>query len=416
MAYEQRAGAIGSFQVAPNSTRTSNSSADSSHQTIGTAAIDKKMNRDAYDPLSFNTLSYPSDITNNMENGHYMLFYVNVQNKTKYKYKDPRGFPVGDKYEIATNTYKATAAEIEQGFSSTTGELVKTVYSEVLGSETGQDAGELSYQKGRITGGAKGNILKSDRITLTPNVRTGFSAQYPTTTRITDSIALYLPAAVQDNTQAGYDGAETGILGLIAAGGGAFMDAMRNQDYAAAAGTLVGGVKAISQQALKTVGAEAVSLATAGTVDADSIARLGAKAFGQAENPFIEMMFKQMSLRDFSYTFTFSPRNQRESEEVQSIIRMFRFHMAPELKGANHRYLTLPSTFDIHYMYQYNLESGRENNFYSKISTCVLAGVDVDYTPGGVKSFADGSPTQITMGLSFKETELLTKEKINAGY
>ena len=79
MAYEQRVGAIGSFQVAPNSTRTSNSSADSSHQTIGTAAIDKRMNSDAYDPLSFNTLSYPSDITNNMENGHYMLFYVNVQ-------------------------------------------------------------------------------------------------------------------------------------------------------------------------------------------------------------------------------------------------------------------------------------------------------------------------------------------------
>ena len=416
MAYEQRAGAIGSFQVAPNSTRTSNSSADSSHQTIGTAAIDKKMNNDANDPLSFNTLSYPSDITNNMENGHYMLFYVNVQNKTKYKYKDPRGFPVGDKYEIATNTYKATAAEIEQGFSSTTGELVKTVYSEVLGSETGQDAGELSYQKGRITGGAKGNILKSDRITLTPNVRTGFSAQYPTTTRITDSIALYLPANVSDNTSAGYDGAETGILGLIAAGGGAFMDAMRNQDYVAAAGTLVGGVAAISQQALKTVGAEAVSLATAGTVDADSVARLGAKAFGQAENPFIEMMFKQMGLRDFTYDFTFSPRNQKESEEVQSIIRMFRFHMAPELKGNNHRYLTLPSTFDIHYMYQYNRNNGAENNFYSKISTCVLAGVTVDYTPGGVKSFADGSPTQITMNLAFKETELLTKEKINAGY
>ena len=414
MAYEQRVGAIGSFQVAPNSTRTSNSSADSSHQTIGTAAIDKRMNSDAYDPLSFNTLSYPSDITNNMENGHYMLFYVNVQNKTKYKYKDPKGFAVGDKYEVANNYYEDVPPT--EKAAGTKRELIKTVYSEVLGSETGQDAGELSYQKGRITGGAKGNILTSDRITLTPNVRTGFSAQYPTTTRITDSIALYLPANVSDNTSAGYDGAETGILGLIAAGGGAFMDAMGNQDYAAAAGTLVGGVKAISQQALKTVGAEAVSLATAGTVDADSIARLGAKAFGQAENPFIEMMFKQMGLRDFTYDFTFSPRNQKESEEVQSIIRMFRFHMAPELKGANHRYLTLPSTFDIHYMYQYNLESGRENNFYSKISTCVLAGVDVDYTPGGVKSFADGSPTQITMGLSFKETELLTKEKINAGY
>ena len=90
--------------------------------------------------------------------------------------------------------------------------------------------------------------------------------------------------------------------------------------------------------------------------------------------------------------------------------------MLPELKGSNHRYLTLPSTFDIHYMYQYNREKSAENTFYSKIATCVLTGCDVDYTPGGVKSFADGSPTQITMALAFKETELLTKEKINAGY
>jgi len=143
---------------------------------------------------------------------------------------------------------------------------------------------------------------------------------------------------------------------------------------------------------------------------------LAAKAFGTAENPFIEMLFKQMNLREFSYEFTFSPRNQREAEEVQAIIKLFRFHMAPELMGNNKRYLRLPSTFDIHYMYQHSLESGHENNFYSKIATCVLSGVNVDYTPGGVKSFQDGSPTQITMGLSFQETELLTKDMINKGY
>jgi hypothetical protein len=90
--------------------------------------------------------------------------------------------------------------------------------------------------------------------------------------------------------------------------------------------------------------------------------------------------------------------------------------MAPELKGNNHRYLTLPSTFDIHYMYQYDRENAAENNFYSKISTCVLSGVSVNYTPTGVKSFADGAPTQITMNLAFKETQLLTKEKINQGF
>jgi hypothetical protein len=369
------------------------------------------------DPLSFNTLSYPSDITNNMENGHYMLFYVNVQNKTKYRYKDPKGVDVGDRYEIETNTYRQTEYEKAAGIGENADNIIKTVYTESTGAEeAGRGGGEISYRKGQITGGAKGNILTSDRISLTQNVASGFSAQYPTTTRITDSVALYLPAAVSDNTSAGYDGMETGILGLVAAGGGAFMDAMKNQDYVAAASTLVGGVQAVAQQALKTVGAEAVSLATAGTVDAEAVSALGAKAFGQAENPYIEMMFKQMSLRDFTYDFTFSPRNQQETEEVQAIIKLFRFHMAPELKGNNHRYLTLPSTFDIHYMYQYDRENAAENNFYSKISTCVLSGVSVNYTPTGVKSFADGAPTQITMNLAFKETQLLTKEKINQGF
>ena len=46
-------------------------------------------------------------------------------------------------------------------------------------------------------------------------------------------------------------------------------------------------------------------------------------------------------------------------------------------------------------------EDSKRNQFYSKIATCVLNGVDVDYTPNGVKSFASGAPTQITMGLTF---------------
>jgi hypothetical protein len=361
------------------------------------------------DPLSFNTLSYPSDITNNMENGHYMLFYVNVQNKTKYRYKDPQGVDVGDKYEIATDHYSTDKHPTEGTIKK---KLLKTVYTE----NTGAEAAEISYRKGQITGGAKGNINLSDRVTLTQNVASGFSAQYPTTTRITDSVALYLPAAVSDNTSAGYDGMETGILGLVAAGGGAFMDAMRNQDYVAAASSLVGGVQAVAQQALKTVGAEAVSLATAGTVDAEAVSALGAKAFGQAENPYIEMMFKQMSLRDFAYDFTFSPRNQQETEEVQAIIKLFRFHMAPELKGNRHRYLTLPSTFDIHYMYQSSPSVSKENDYYNKIATCVLKNCDVNYAPEGVKSFGDGAPTQITMTLSFMETEMLTKQKVDDGF
>ena len=130
----------------------------------------------------------------------------------------------------------------------------------------------------------------------------------------------------------------------------------------------------------------------------------------------MEVVFKQMKMRTFTYAFTFAPRNELERDDVQAIIKLFRFHMAPELKGGNNRYLTLPSTFDIHYMYQQDLNNANENNFYSKISTCVLNDVTVDYSPEGVKSFQDGSPTQISMTLSFEETELLTKDKSNDGF
>ena len=51
-------------------------------------------------PYAFNQISYPSDITTNPERGHYMLFYVNVQDKTKYKHTGVDGVTVGN--QIAT--------------------------------------------------------------------------------------------------------------------------------------------------------------------------------------------------------------------------------------------------------------------------------------------------------------------------
>ena len=130
----------------------------------------------------------------------------------------------------------------------------------------------------------------------------------------------------------------------------------------------------------------------------------------------MEVLFDKMELRTFTYNFTFSPKNRDETMDVQKIIALFRFHMAPELKGEANRFLTLPSEFDIHYMYQDKAGQASENDFYNKIATCVCTGCEVNYTPDGVKSFEGGAPTKITMTLNFQETELLTKERVNEGY
>ena len=352
------------------------------------------------DPFQFAHIQYPRDVTNDMQSGHYMLFYVNVQNKTKYLMDQPDGErQIGHK---VVNTTKGAA-----GMTTTT-----TTF------ETGDQEAAYQLRLAKIT--KKGTILTSDKVDLRKSanaggraqVKTGMSSYLETTRRITDSVALYLPPNVQDSTAANYNGFATGVVGLAAAGGVNLIQAMQRNDFEGAARSLVGTAKGIVAESAK----KAVAGIVEGLTEAEGTTELLNKAFGQADNPYMEVLFDKMALRTFTYNFTFAPRNEDETMDVQKIIQLFRFHMAPELKGANNRFLTLPSTFDIHYMYQMEDGKATENDFYNKIATCVLENCTVDYTPGGVRSFANGAPTQITMSLQFKETELLTKERINEGF
>jgi len=356
------------------------------------------------DPFAFSSISYPRDVTQDMQNGHYMLFYINVQNKTKYRYIDAdTGLPVNQK----------TSKQVPSGPAGQT----KTVPSETFYGDT-----DASYRN-NIQKGGKGSVLDSDKVNLRKGRKamTGFSSVMPTTSRITDSIAIYLPPNVSDSITSSYDGAELGILGLAAAGAVNFTNAMSRNDFGAASDALLGSAKGIAYEAAKRMGSAVIG--DLAGVDGGAVTGLANKAFGQATNPYMEVLYKGTGLRSFTYNFTFQPRNEDETNDVQKIIKMFRFHMLPELQGANERFLTLPSTFDIHYMFQMdpklsNNDTGvaTENSFYSKIATCVLKGVDVNYTPEGVKSFESGAPTAITMNLSFMETEMLTKQHVDRGF
>ena len=353
------------------------------------------------DPFAFSSISYPRKQVNEFTNGHYMLFYINVQEKTKYKYQgyDDNGnlTTVGNQVEYET-----------QG----RGETKKSAYRDGDGSEEFRYQADLAARQGK-------SIYGSDAVQLNKSQRKrggGMSSYHPTTKRITDSVALYLPPNVTDTTAATYNGAATGVLGFAAAGAAGVLQGMQNKDYEAAAKALVGSAKGFLSEAAKKAATELAE----GLTGAEGGAGLINKAFGQADNPYMEVLFDKMELRTFTYNFTFAPKNIQERDDIQKIITLFRFHMAPELKGENNRFLTLPSEFDIHYMYQHKTGEGTgqasENDFYNKIATCVLTSCDVNYTPDGVNSFADGSPTKTTMSLTFQETELLTKERVNLGY
>ena len=188
--------------------------------------------------------------------------------------------------------------------------------------------------------------------------------------------------------------------------------ALGQKDFEAAGAIAGKAASEFSQEAFKRLGGALVE----GLTGSEGAIPLANKIFGRADNPFVEVFFNSMNVRTFTYNFNFAPRNEEETQEIQQIIQLFRFHMAPELQGTNSRYLTLPSEFDIHYMYKANDGNSYENDYYNRIGTCVLENVSTNYTPNGVKSFADGAPTAIKMDLTFRETEVLTKEKINEGF
>jgi len=339
------------------------------------------------DPFAFNALSYPLDVQNNFQNGHYMIFYVNVQNKTKYVY-DP-----ADSKEVTDERLKGVS-ENEKRY-----EELKAIRT---GGKTGaKDAGtgtqlkEYSGFIGEGFGEASYTIKK------------GVKSSSENTKRITDSVAMYLPPNVEDNTIANYNDAKTGVAGFLVASG---FDA-KGKDAKAIAESVVGSMEGILKDTtMRAIGVVGELFGAEGTEG------LAKKAFGEADNPYMEVLFDSMQLRTFTYNFQFAPRSEKESYEVQRIIQLFRFHMAPELRPGVNRYLGIPSTFDIHYMFLSKNGIASENNFYNRIATCVLQDCSVNYTPGGVKSFEDGGPTQTTMKLSFKEIQLLTKDKIGEGY
>ena len=333
------------------------------------------------DPLGFSTLSYPLDNEVSFQNGHYMLFYVNVQDKTKYEYTQ------GDTREIQEARLKgANDNEIR--------------YNKLANARKGLYTGD------QASGANTGSTLRKKSGESSDDL--GVSSLFNDTRRISDSVSLYLPPNVEDNTTAAYNDSRTGLVGFLAASGvGA-----GGKDRQAMATAIGDTIKGLGMDiTAKAVGAIGDVFGSEGTE------QLIKKAFGgNADNPYMEVLFDAMQLRTFTYNFQFSPRNERESLEVQKIIQLFRFHMAPELRPKVNRYLGLPSQFDIHYMFLSGAGVSSENNFYNRIATCVLQDCKINYTPTGVKSFEDGGPVQTTMQLTFKETELLTKEKIAQGF
>ena len=131
---------------------------------------------------------------------------------------------------------------------------------------------------------------------------------------------------------------------------------------------------------------------------------------GKILNPNLELLFSGPSLRSFSYTYKFTPREEREAREVRNIIKFFKKQMSPKRSQNGKLFLESPNVFKLKYFFK----NGREHPFLNKIKICALRSFDVQYTPdGSYMTYEDGSMTSYQMSLNFGELNPIYADEID---
>ena len=165
-------------------------------------------------------------------------------------------------------------------------------------------------------------------------------------------------------------------------------------------GVSVPGLTPDSQAALRAAISGKAINALGSQVSPQSVV---ARSTGQILNNNLELLFSGVNLRSFPFSFTFSPRNPKESDVVKGIIRSLKMSMAAkagEFNGsAQGIFLKSPDLFQLDY-----LKDGKNHPFLNRFKLCALTGMSVNYTNAGTyASYNDGTPVNIRMNVTFKE-------------
>ena len=324
-------------------------------------------------PFEYGFVAYPEE-TMNLGEGHYIIFDVLMHNSSKFK--DQGTHP---------------SVRVQDNITNIVGE--KAIAQKKL--QKLKDKG-LQFEGGREI-----------------KVRSGLNEKTPTHTFLSDSIVLYTPGqSLKFGYTATYNDASTGIAGLL---GDALTGAVNAGNVKDFASSLVSAAEA-GGDAAKIFGRSALFGAASLIPGFDQAEAAFNKATGVAVNPQQELVFQSVPFRTFSFPFEFAPKNKKEKEEMHKIINLFKFHMVPEYQSTTRGYFNVPSEFQITYMYRENI-----NTYIPRISRCVLETMNVDYAPEGVfstfKADDKGAPPVLAkVDLGFKETEIMTKERIADGF
>ena len=349
-------------------------------------------------------LSYPLDLESNPQSGHFIMF--TAKKRTAGTIKSQKANKNFD--EIMANL-QVEASNIQDDiddldFLALDNTLAIADLETAGGSVQNQIEGlnknqkdKLAKQRAAIAGIDKSIQLQS------------FGTQETVAT-----IQLYMPPNVSVNYGVKYGEQEIGSLALL--GKEAF------EGFQKSAGK--GMEDRFRAAAVQAKGSAREALAAMANASLDTVFS-GARALSQLSTgsvvtPRMELMFEGIDRRNFSYSFVFIPKSEKEAKVVEEIVYQFKENMMPKYSDqTTRRGMDIPNTFEIDYMYK---ES--RNSFLNKVHTCFLKSIQVQYggdrytayEPSKSKFGTGPSPQKTTITLEFSELELITKDHIKQGF
>ena len=133
---------------------------------------------------------------------------------------------------------------------------------------------------------------------------------------------------------------------------------------------------------------------------------------GVAANPHKIVLFTGVNFRDHTFSWRLSPRNRQESDAIASIIDFFKYYSHPEYVAGG-LFFKYPEFFNIRFNHP---------EYLFTIRPSVCTDVRINYHGQGYPAYirdADGggvpAPAEVELSLSFKETEVITKNFLNPG-
>jgi hypothetical protein len=129
--------------------------------------------------------------------------------------------------------------------------------------------------------------------------------------------------------------------------------------------------------------------------------QLLARTQGAIFNNNLALLFGGPTLRPFTFNFNVSPRDQKESIEVQKIIRMFKQASAVQ-RTTNGLFLGSPHVFSIEFI-DGNLST---HKFLPRVKDCALLSFSTNYMPNNsYMTYENSSMVSYTLQFQFRELE-----------